>query len=239
MAQSNNFNYVGAELDLFAHAVNWKLYWSSLIKDYLKGDILEVGAGKGVNTELLYSERYASWISLEPDKEMADFLNGSYAKNPNYNNYEVINGTIKSLSEEQMFDTIIYIDVLEHIEKDKEEIKKVSEHLKPGGYLIILSPSLQILFSEFDRAIGHYRRYKKSSIENILTPKLKVESLIYLDSLGVLVSLANRFLLKQNNPTLKQIKIWDKFIVPCSKYADRLVNFSFGKSILAVIRLQK
>ncbi len=233
----SNFTYTGSELDLFAHAINWKSYWSSLIKDYLKGDVLEVGAGKGSNTRLLYSERFSRWVSLEPDYELAKHLRRSLTESPYRDNCEVINGTIASLSSGQMFDTIIYIDVLEHIEDDKEELKKASGHLSPGGNIIILSPALQVLFSEIDEAIGHFRRYTKGTIEKIVPLNLKVERLIYLDTVGLLVSMGNRILLKQRIPSLKQIRVWDSLIIPCSKHIDRLIGYSAGKSILAVLSL--
>lgn len=92
-----------------------------------------------------------------------------------------------------MFVTILYIDVLEHIEDDKEELKKASCHLKPGGYLIILSPSLQILYSTFDAGIGHFRRYTKKSLKSILPSSLKIERLLHLDTIGLLVSMGNRY----------------------------------------------
>ena len=74
MAQLNNYKYIGSELDLFMHAVNWKSYWSSLIGLVLKGKVLEVGAGKGTNTEMLFSKDYSTWVCLEPDPHLAEQL---------------------------------------------------------------------------------------------------------------------------------------------------------------------
>ncbi len=237
MQKCSNLSYPGSELELFAHAVNWKFYWSSLVQNYLKGDVLEVGAGNGNNTRLLYSERHHRWVCLEPDYELSLYLRKSLIENPYYENCEVINETIEFLSSGQMFDTILYIDVLEHIENDKEELKRASKHLKPGGNIIILSPALQILYSKFDEAIGHYRRYTKKKFKNIIPSNLKLEHLIYLDTVGLIVSIGNRFFLKQNMPSLRQIKIWDRIIIPCSRLVDRLTGYRAGKSILAVLSL--
>jgi len=233
----SKFTYTGSELDLFAHAINWKSYWAFLLQDYLKGDVLEVGAGNGNNTSHLYSQRYSRWVSLEPDHELAESLRKSIQENHDLKNCEVINGTLTSLNSSSKFDTILYIDVLEHIEDDKGELKKASKHLNPGGNLIIISPALPILYSDFDAAIGHFRRYTKKSFEKLLPSKLKIERLIYLDAVGLLVSLGNRFLLKQNMPSLKQIKIWDRLIIPCSKHVDRWTGYRIGKSMLAVLSI--
>ncbi len=232
----SNFTYSGSELDLFAHAINWKSHWGFLLQDYLKGNVLEVGAGNGNNTRHLYSDRYSRWVSLEPDNELAENLKKSIQVN-HYKNYEVINGTISSLDRGYMFDTILYIDVLEHIEDDKEELNKAYKHLNPGGNLIIISPAFPILYSKFDAAIGHYRRYTTKTFENIVPSELKIERLIYLDTVGLLVSIGNRFLLKQHMPSLKQIRIWDSLIIPCSKLVDRLTGYRIGKSMLAVLSL--
>lgn len=235
----SDFTYTGSELDLFAHAINWKSYWGFLLQDYLKGDVLEVGAGNGNNTRHLYSERYPRWVSLEPDYELAEHLRKSIRENHYFKNCEVINGTITSLDRGYMFDTILYIDVLEHIEDDKEELKKAAKHLNPGGNLIVISPALPILYSEFDAAIGHFRRYTTKMFKSILPSGLKMERLIYLDTVGLLVSIGNRFLLKQRMPSLKQIRIWDRLIIPCSKHVDRLTGYRIGKSILAVLSLNE
>ncbi len=234
----SDFSYSGSELDLFSYATNWKSYWSSHIQKYLRGDVLEVGAGNGNNTWILCSKRHRRWLCMEPDKNMALHLRKSLLEKPKYKNCEVSNKTIWSLSSEEMFDTIIYIDVLEHIEEDKEELERALQHLNPGGHMIILSPALQILYSKFDKAIGHYRRYNKRTLKNIIPSNLKLERLIYLDSVGLGASIGNRFLLKQSMPSLKQIKIWDRIIIPCSKLVDPLIRYRAGKSILAILNVR-
>ena len=233
----NKFSYTGLELDLFAHAINWKSYWSSLIQDFLNGDVLEVGAGIGNNTLYLYSKRYSRWLSLEPDSELAEHLKKTIKNNHYDEKCEVLNGTISSLGSGYKFDTILYIDVLEHIEDDKEELNKASSHLKPGGNLIILSPALPILYSKFDACIGHFRRYTKKTFKNTLPSTLKIKRLIYLDTVGLLASMGNRFFLRQSMPSLQQLRTWDRFIIPCSKYIDRLTGYKIGKSMLAILSL--
>jgi len=233
----SKFAYTGSELDLFAHAINWKSYWSSLLQDYLKGDVLEVGAGKGNNTILLNSKRYSRWVSLEPDHELAEYLRKNIQENQYHENHEVINGTITSLGSAYMFDTILYIDVLEHIEDDKEELNKASCHLKPGGNLIILAPALPVLYSQFDAGIGHFRRYTKKTLKNIVPLSFKIERLLYLDSIGLFVSMGNRLFLRQRMPNFRQLRIWDSLIIPCSRRIDRVTGYRIGKSILAILNL--
>jgi hypothetical protein len=128
----------------------------------------------------------------------------------------------------------LYVDVLEHIEKDDQELLKAFALLKKNGKLIVLSPAHQSLYSPFDKKIGHFRRYNKEMLIKISPPNLVLKKMFYLDSLGLFLSLGNRLLLKAEDPTTRQITFWDKLIVPFSRITDRLSFFSFGKTIVAV-----
>jgi SAM-dependent methyltransferase len=234
----NQFNYVGTELELFAKAKNWKNYIRSILKRYIKGNVLEVGAGIGSNTALLCHCQYENWLCLEPDTNLFQALENSI-KSSDIPNCIAYNKTIDGLGDRQLFDSILYIDVLEHIEDDRREVLKASRHLKPGGNLIILGPAHQWLFTSFDKAIGHYRRYNKPMLKSVLLKDpedIETIKLIYLDSVGLLASLANKLLLQQSHPTLKQIKLWDNLMVPISKKLDPVLGYKMGKSVLLVGR---
>ena len=231
----SQFTYVGKELELFAEAKNWKNYIRLLLRKYIKGDVLEVGAGMGSNTRLLCRSQYSKWLCLEPDNELFHALEQSIYLNAIINCY-VQNGTVDSLNDEQFFDSILYIDVLEHIYNDQQEVIKASQHLKANGNLVILGPAHQWLFTPFDEAIGHYRRYSKPTLKAVLPDNIEVIKLVYLDCVGLLASLGNKLILKQSQPTLKQIKVWDRFMVPISRRLDPFLGYRFGKSILLVGR---
>jgi SAM-dependent methyltransferase len=142
-------------------------------------------------------------------------------------------GTIRGL-EEASFDTILYVDVLEHIEDDRGELERAAARLRPGGRLVVLAPAHQWLFSPFDSAIGHFRRYTKRSLRELAPPGLELTRLRYLDSVGLLASGANRFLLKSSSPNLGQIRFWDRVLVRASRMVDPLLAYSVGKSVLSV-----
>lgn len=226
------FTYIGTELELFAQAKNWKNYLRVLLKRYIKGNVLEVGAGIGSNTQMLNYSQYEQWLCLEPDPSLFQTLNFSIDAG-RITNCSAYNGTINCLDKHN-FDSILYIDVLEHIRNDREEVIKATQHLKPGGNLIILGPAHQWLFTPFDSAIGHYRRYSKSMLKAILPDDIKVIKLAYVDCVGLLASLGNKLILRQNKPTLKQIKIWDKYMVPLSRKLDPVLGYQLGKTILLV-----
>jgi SAM-dependent methyltransferase len=232
----NDFKYVGSELDLFADVWNWKSYWAAQIRPFLKGDILEVGAGLGSNTKLLDTGGTGRWVCLEPDAHLIGQLTKNLAADTDLKRaHETICGTLAQVAGQQ-FDTMFYIDVLEHIEKDGAELNLAATHLRPGGHLIVLSPAHQWLFSPFDKAIGHFRRYNKAMIRKVSPAALQLVELKYLDSVGMSLSAANMLLLKQSMPTKTQLSFWDRWVVPISRLLDKPLGYSIGKTIIAVWR---
>jgi SAM-dependent methyltransferase len=234
-----DFEYVGSELELFAAVRNWKTYWSQRIRPFITGDVLEVGAGIGSNTPFLDSGGNQRWVCLEPDSRLLTQLSDNLKKTANGSRYESMCGTLRDLDSSQKFDTIIYIDVLEHIENDREELETAAAHLRPGGRVIVLSPAHQRLFTPFDAAVGHFRRYNRSMLRRISPANLRMEQLMYIDSAGLVLSAANLLFLRRSMPTRGQLRFWDQCVVPISRVLDRCFLNSVRKSIIGIWRQEK
>ncbi len=226
--------YMGGELKLFARAGHWKRYWISQLRPYIQGAVLEVGAGIGANTLRLRSGSEWRWVCLEPDPQLADTLRGQLTETPLEPTAEVVTGTLDALDPADRFDSILYIDVLEHIEDDRGELERAAQHLAPGGHLIVLAPAHAWLFSPFDQAIGHFRRYTARGLGGLTPPGVRLATAFYLDSVGLLASAANRLLLQQSLPSSRQIHVWDRLMVPCSRLLDPFTGYRAGKSVVAV-----
>jgi SAM-dependent methyltransferase len=229
--ETMSFQYEGTELDLFRRAVNWKQYWSSKVLPYLSGDVLEVGAGSGTNTPYFEKAKVNSWTALEPDEGLARQI-----QFPATLKGRSVVGTIASLPADNKFDSILYIDVLEHIEDDAAELVRAAARLRVGGALVVLSPAHSFLFTPFDAAIGHFRRYSRDTLKQAAPTELRTEKLVYLDSIGMAASLANRLVLSQSMPTEGQILLWDSLMVPISRIADPLTFGKVGKTVLGIWR---
>jgi 2-polyprenyl-3-methyl-5-hydroxy-6-metoxy-1,4-benzoquinol methylase len=226
-------DYIGNELDLFAHATNWKRYWTDLIAPLLGRNVLDVGAGIGATAAALGSQAFDRYVALEPDRSNVARMREAADAGAYSHNFEAIAGTLHDLPSGSAFDTILYIDVLEHIEHDRDELRRAAGHLSPGGRVIVLSPAHQWLYSPFDRAVGHFRRYDKASLLEAARGTLVPGRILYLDSVGLLASAANRLVLGSSQPTLRQIMLWDGVMVRASRHVHRAVGFRWGKSILA------
>src|ERR1041385_2482183 len=135
--------YIGRELDLFANVRNWKQYWAQQITPFLAGDVLEVGAGIGANTPLLITSTRGRWVCLEPDPQLAAQINVGLESTPFRSQCNTICGTLSQLDAGLQFDTILYIDVLEHIENDRDELAGAATRLRTGGRIVVLSPAHQ------------------------------------------------------------------------------------------------
>jgi SAM-dependent methyltransferase len=226
--------YVGRELDLFSRAKNWTAYFSSRLSPFIGRRILEVGAGIGRNISFLHNDTVETWIGLEPDLELAARLDEEIHKGAFPKTCRVFVGTLSHIPPDWQFDTILYIDVLEHIDDDAVELTRASRHLVRGGHLIVLAPAHSFLFSPFDSAIGHYRRYNGFSLRSISPKDCVIKALFMLDSVGFLASLANRLVLRKSIPSKSQIAFWDGVLVPVSRLIDPVTRFKIGKTIVAV-----
>ena len=228
--------YVGSELELFAEAKVWKAYWSRKLLPYIGTRLLDVGAGLGATARLFASHPFQDYLALEPDPGLAGQISAATGSGELPVGIRVVAGTTADLSPGPSFDTILYIDVLEHISDDRAEVERASALLAPGGCLIVLAPAHQYLFSPFDTAVGHVRRYNRKSLRAAIPPDLHVERVFYLDSVGLLASLANRLALRASSPSAGQIRFWDRCLVRASLLVDRLFVFSAGKTIIGVFR---
>ena len=227
------FHYVGDELKLFEQALNWKRYWSRRVRPYLGRTVIEVGAGIGANTALL-CKGSSGWTAIEPDPVLSHELQSAVAQGRLPPHCRTLTGQLADLPVGTGADTVLYIDVLEHIEDDQAEFTLAASHLRPGGHLVVLSPAHPWLYSPFDAAVGHHRRYNRASLGRLHHPTLRRVAMAYIDSVGLLASLANRLVLQARMPTQGQILTWDRYMVPLSVRLDPLLGGHLGKSILGV-----
>jgi SAM-dependent methyltransferase len=163
----SSLEYCGGELELFARASNWKDYIARACSPFLRGHVLEVGAGLGASTRrLVHCEDVRAWTALEPDAQLFAALERTAREVELLSGLPVHAraGVLAELPEEPRFDAILYVDVLEHIADDRGELASAARRLAPGGRLVVMAPAHQALFSAFDAQVGHHRRYDKRSL---------------------------------------------------------------------------
>jgi SAM-dependent methyltransferase len=226
--------YIGRELELFEKAHHWKSYYGKMLRPYLRGSVLEVGAGIGGTTTALCDPSIANWHCLEPDPLLSAQIQKKIDDGVLPKNVTIGTEYTFQLEQREQFDAILYMDVIEHIEDDYKELQTANQLLKPGGALIVLVPAHQFLYTPFDKKLGHFRRYSKDRLTSAAPSSLDPKILRYLDSVGMSASLANKLFLKSELPTEGQISLWDNWMVPLSRVTDWLTGYNVGKSVLGV-----
>ena len=224
-------NYPGWELKYFDKAQNFRNYQQHLIKKYINGTVAEVGPGNGINAKMY--KKYCDKLHLfEPTKKLSAHLKKKFKSEAKI---KVFNKKFKT--NKSYYNSIIYLDVIEHIKDHKKEIINAYDSLKKNGHLIINVPAFQFLYSQFDKDVDHIKRFKKNDFEKILEKK-KVGNLnmFYYDSIGFCLSLVSRIFTKnyKSNFGLK-IKFWNNLII-LSKILDIIFLYSVGKSLAVIVR---
>ena len=222
-------DYNGWELKFFDNSKNFRRYQQQLINKHLFGHLAEVGPGNGTNLSY-YIDKPNKIDLFEPSKKHYDNLKNTFKKNKKI---KIFN---RNFGGKKKYDTIIYLDVIEHIKKDKEEVKKALGLLKKNGKLIINVPANSHLYSNFDKDVGHYKRYSKKDFEIILQNfSFRKVSYRYYDSIGYLLSLMSKlFITNYKKNFEKKIKFWNNLIF-LSKLLDKITLNVFGKSLLVII----
>ena len=125
--------YLSAVLEYFDLAQNYRKYQHKLIKNFVKKKILEVGAGNGQIINDYVNDNNNEIVLLEINSDMCALLKKKFNLNKNV---KIINSTIQNLN--QKFDTILYLDVIEHIEDHEKEIIDAYSKLENHGYLVFI-----------------------------------------------------------------------------------------------------
>jgi len=220
-------SYLNHVLGYFDLARNYRNYQLDLIRKFVGGNILEVGPGRGEIIEnFICADNKITMI--DTDEEMCKVIRERFKNS----DVRILNSNISSL--EEKFDTILYMDVIEHIENDIKELDQAISKLNKNGKLVIIVPAFSILFSDFDKSVGHFRRYTKKNFFNYKNSEVKLCNLKYFDSLGFFILFLSKILkFKGNSKAVFGIKVWN-MLIPISRLIDKIIFHSLGKSLICV-----
>lgn len=240
MASSDKYDireeYPGKDLESMSLAVNYNNWLIEMMSPYLGENTAEVGAGNGNITRLLIEQNINQLTAFEPSGNMYGVLKKIFNETPGI---KLINDKFLNLTNQynNYFDTVLYINVLEHIENDMHELNCIKETLKPGGYLCIFVPALSWLYSEFDKSIGHFRRYEKKQLSRLLiSTGYVIEKSVYVDFFGIIPWYVV-FVLMKRKLTPGAVDIYDRFAVPLARRFEKLFPVPRGKNIFVVARI--
>lgn len=236
---SNKVEYVGKDLEAMAFAVKYHQWILNLMQPFMGKHLVEVGAGTGSVSEMLLEKiRPETFSAVEPS-EMFTALQETMKKQTGDTEIKVYRNIFAEVAAEiktrQAPDSIVYINVLEHIEDDAGELKLAQNALRPGGRVFVFVPALSGLFSEFDKQIGHFRRYHKQDLEaKCRAANLKILKLQYFDFLGIFPWWLKYRMLKSRTMEPGAVNLYDNVVVPFAKPFESIVRLPIGKNLLLV-----
>jgi SAM-dependent methyltransferase len=214
-----------------AEADNYNAWLLERGRPYLGRRVLDFGAGLGVFAELAADGRDV--VALEPDPEFARVLEKRFADE---SRVSVVAGDERELGPAFVeFDSVICLNVLEHIADDVDVLRRIRSRLHTGGHLLLLVPAHEALYGEIDRNVGHERRYDRRDLhDKLASAGFEVVQLRYVNPVGALGWLVSSRLLRRRQVPSGPLKLYD-FLVPLLRPLDR-VRLPFGLSLWAVAR---
>ena len=224
---------VGTEaLFALARASKYNNYIFRCIEPWLGNKILEVGAGIGNITYYLIPKRQV--IATELSDEYINILRRRFKGCPNL---EIEKYDLREKPgikwKEKEIDTIVGINVMEHVENDENAIQQLCSLLAAGGRLILFVPAHAALYSPLDRSLHHFRRYSKKVVKAKLERVgLKILKLSYINAFGALGWLVNGKIFRRRRFSPNQMYIFN-LLMPLVKLVD-LLHLPFGLSLVVV-----
>jgi 2-polyprenyl-3-methyl-5-hydroxy-6-metoxy-1,4-benzoquinol methylase len=202
----------------------------SQVKPHLGNDVLEVGCGNG-NFTVFLAQQSQKVTSLDLDES---YIRMTKSRLAGQANVEVLLADATTIGLQRSFDTVIMLDVLEHIEDDIGMLKKLSGCLRTGGKLIIKVPALSCLYSPLDSAIGHYRRYHKTTLKRAIKKAYFADPLMWnFNIAGIPGWWLNGKVLKRTTPAAEQVGLFNK-VVPLLRTIEGAIEPPVGLSLFAV-----
>jgi len=211
-------------------ATNYSDWIYSLVEPYLGEHVLEIGAGHGELTERLQRGRTVTATDLS--SSCVDGLRARFANRPNV---DVRHVDIAATADGRLYDSVVLINVLEHIDDDENALAKLRQSLRPNGRLCVFVPAFDGLYSDFDHRIGHRRRYRRSQLIEVFDRAgFKIVDARYINTVGALAWWLFVRQLGQVPAQSWSIAFYDRIVVPALRRAEHERSPRFGQSLLGV-----
>lgn len=212
-------------------AVNYRRWLCELARSHLGGEALEIGSGLGHHA--------ATWLAMG---ERVTASEGSPARVEALRAHLALVAPripVRQLhapvTEKADFSAVVAFNVLEHIPDDVAALRSFKDLVRPGGRVVLIVPAFESAMSEFDRAIGHQRRYTAPGLRRALSSAgWQVERIHYVNWLGLLAWIVVMKWLKGRPRDGRLLRLWDSVIIPVVRFTERWVRPPFGQSIFAV-----
>jgi SAM-dependent methyltransferase len=238
LMQKAKVEYIGSDLESMDLAVNYRNWIRDVFEPYLGRNIVEVGAGTGSFSKLLLQGDPENLTLIEPS-DMFARLTEEIDPAKYSTDIRFFNGTFTdAVSAGDLAvrpDTIVYINVLEHVENDVGELAEIREALADHGKICIFVPAIPFLLSDFDRMIGHFRRYsRRELISKTEKAGFRVILARGFDIPGVFPWLLKYRLMRSVSMEPSMVNLYDRVFIPLIRLVEDLIKPPIGKNLVLV-----
>ncbi len=227
------FVYSGTELDAMAEARNYCRWILAFFAPYLGEKVVEIGAGAGTFSELLLRiDRISRLVLFEPSANLFPLLQEQFRNNPQL---RLHSGAFDPSVLEEPADSVVLVNVLEHISDDDALLLQIRESLRLGGHVLLFVPALEWNYGSLDKAFEHHRRYSKQVLRKKLEKAgFRVEQARYVNFLGIASWFLAGRVLRQKTLSPRQVRWYDRWIIPWSFKLERILEPPVGQSLVAI-----
>ena len=228
--------YIIRDQDRMRRARRYFEWQYRLAKAQLGQRVLEVGCGLGNFTERLLQDRqFVIAVDVEPACIAAHRARFSARPNVVSHCLDMLSPDLLGLRADRP-DSVACLNVLEHIEDDRGALTRIHDVLPPGGRAVLLVPAFQSLYGPIDQHLGHYRRYSKSSFQNLAKRAgFQIRDLRYMNALGFFGWWFNAHVSGRTAQSETQIAVFDALVVPVLSRLESLKAPPVGQSLFAVL----
>lgn len=235
MTSASSFSYSGTELEAVAEAKNYYDWIIDSFGERIGERAVEAGAGIGTVSDLILRRAVPrEMVLIEPDGGNARLLRERFQKD---GRVLVHHGYLEEFASSLKADSVIAVNVLEHVERDADFLRAAHAALIGGGSLLLLVPALPAIFGSLDRAFEHFRRYTRSGLsKQLLDAGFEIEALHYLNMLGVAAWFASGRIFRRTTLGRGQVQFYDRYVIPVLRRIETRFHPPIGQSILAIAR---
>lgn len=223
-----------AALEDLTAAVNYRRWLTSLALPYLGRDPLEIGSGNGDYAQEWLDAGLPSVTVSELESSRLDALRTRFAGDSRI--------TVRRIDATAIdggpYSAVVSFNVLEHIPDHVAALRAAAAAVRPGGSIVAFVPAFPFAMSDFDRSLGHVRRYTRASLGQAFADAgLVPEVLRYVNMPGLPAWFVGMRLLRLRPGDGALLRVWDGAVVPTARAVERVVTPPFGQSVLAVARV--
>jgi SAM-dependent methyltransferase len=232
---SSTTDYTIRDQQRMRHARNYFEWQAKLVCAAVGRRVLEIGCGVGNFTRHLGGRELVVGIDTDPACIAQHRRNLGSPGNLVTREMDILDDSVRELRE-YCLDSIVCLNVLEHVSDDHRAMRQMADLLPPDGQVVLIIPAFEALYGPIDRNLGHFRWYSKTSVRVLAAASgFRVKQLRYMNGIGFFGWWFNARILKREEQSDSQIRAFDRIIVPVLSRLEELLPPPVGQSLFAVL----